>query len=594
MDPERWRQIEKLYHSALERDPEHRHTFLAALCGGDHEILHEVEALLEADGSGECLVEKPFWEQPDLAELLLNQPSASLCPGTELGPYIIERLIAAGGMGEVYHANDRRLRRSVAVKVLTSSLARSACSHQRINREARAISSLNHPNICTIYDVGEYEQQPFIVMELLEGHTIKDLDSKALKTVEVLRLAIQITEGLAAAHQKGIIHRDIKPANVFVTACGQAKILDFGLAKLVSTGELALTRSEDGLTNSGAVIGTVAYMSPEQARGEEVDARTDLFSLDAVLYEMVTGKPPFTGKTWAAILDAILEAEPDRPSDTNSDVPLELDHVIRKSLEKDRELRYQSAVELRADLKRVQRDFNPEAPGCRLIGQNRQLSGGNPPSLGREPIPNAGIPVLDPIRRKTNLRPVWIAAAAVLVTFVLAAAWISRGAPESSANPLTNAEFTRVTNFESSETDGAISRDGKFVAFRSDRDGPAGTWVSQIGTGRFINLTHGNQDSVFVRNMGFTAEGSEIWLAGFKGGPRLRLVPLTGGPPRAFLAEHAVNATWSPDGARIVFHTDDAGDPMFVSDSTGANAKQIFRLGPGGHNHFSTWSVDGR
>jgi serine/threonine protein kinase len=341
---ERWSEIERLYLAAAEIEPGERAVYLERMCGSDEEMRRQVESLLTF-----------------LEPVPHQVPDTPVPSGQQIGPYTILEFLRAGGMGEVYKARDTRLDRNVAIKFLPSILAGDAAALDRFRREARAASALNHPRICTVHDIGDNRGRPFLVMELLEGLSLNERTSgKPVPISELVDLAVQTCDALQAAHAKGIIHRDIKPANIFLTTNGQIKILDFGLAKLVeeshstattaTSTEVEIIASAVTRTRIGRLVGTPAYLSPEQARGEEVDARTDIFSFGLVLYEMVTGRPAFRGQTSGELINAILHETPAKPSVLNAAVPRDLERIILKALEKERKTRYQSAEELLTDL----------------------------------------------------------------------------------------------------------------------------------------------------------------------------------------------------------------------------------------------------
>jgi serine/threonine protein kinase/Tol biopolymer transport system component len=497
--------------------------------------------------------------------------STRIAAGSQIGAYRVEMLLGEGGMGAVYRALDTKLNRRVAIKFLSDQLA-DAAGRRRFQREAQMASSLNHPHILTVYDVGELEGRQYLVTEFVDGAPLDEWAIGKHTWREHVELMTQVADGLAAAHAAGILHRDIKPGNILIAKGGYAKLADFGLAKLYKADSSPTGQTKGATTVLGAVIGTPAYMSPEQACGGTLDARSDIFSFAVVLYELLARKRPFGGATQPDLLSGIVNAT---PNPLPAEVPLELRMLVEKALEKDPRERYQSMQELVVDLRRLV----------------RQRSSVSPP---------------EPVRSVRGPSWRWIALGilAVLAIAPVAGVWFaSRPAPVPQ-NPLASARFTRLTDFPGVEDTAAISPDGRFVAFRSDRDGASDLFVKQIGAGPFVNLTNGAYVvplSFGTRSIGFTADGSEPWiwdnrLGGAGTGARLRILPMLGGTARPFLTETAMSPSWSPDGRRVAYHTSlPPGDPIFVAESTGADPRQLFvNTTPDGHNHFPTYSADGR
>ncbi|HEX9639384.1 MAG TPA: protein kinase [Acidobacteriota bacterium] len=350
MNRERWQQVDRVFAAALERGPEDRGAFLAQACAGDEELRREVESLLAHDPA-EGFLERPV---SGAAARLILETTPRLVAGQSVGPYVIEKSIGAGGMGEIYLAHDRRLNRHVALKLLAEHLAEDDQRLGRFRQEAMAASALNHPNILTIYEIGASENWDFIATEFIQGQTLRErLQGGPLPLADIANIATQIAGALAAAHHAGIVHRDIKPENVMVRPDGLVKVLDFGIAKYPASERLTAAAESMVDTVQGVVVGTATYMSPEQARGLEVDGRTDLWSLGVVLYEMVTCALPFSGATTADRIAAILEREPQPLGGLRRGVPAELERTVRRLLTKDRDQRYQNAADLIADLHRL-------------------------------------------------------------------------------------------------------------------------------------------------------------------------------------------------------------------------------------------------
>ena len=611
MTPERWQKVKEIFQGALNREPSERAAFISAASGDDDLVRQEVESLMSSDGKSGTFLDSPAYEAA--AEMIVDDKS-SLRKGRVIGPFEILSFISRGGMGEVYLAHDRRLSRSVALKILPAAFTKDNERLRRFEQEARAASALNHPNIITIYEILKAGPSHVIATEFVEGETLRQrLSHSALTIAESLNIAIQTADALAAAHKVGIIHRDIKPENIMLRPDGYVKVLDFGLAKLAEqapavSADEALTKQVR--TGSGVVIGTAGYMSPEQARGKAVDARSDIFSLGAVIYEMVTQRKPFDGETPSDVLASILKTDPQPVSHFSADAPPELTRIVAKTLRKDREERYQVVQDLLIDLKSLVQDLefherlkqtsaapamttarpNAESvPRPAAVVRTDQLSEATPTLISKPAF--SGV-------MKARRWPTFALIGVILIGggFGLYKLWTRS---REIAPPVVS-NIARITAWSGLDTQPTLSPDGNSVAYTSNHNGAFEIFVKQLTTGgREIQLTSDGHENF---QPAWSPNGQQIAYYSKKGGG-IWAIPALGGLPRQ-LTDFGGSPKWSHDGTMIAFNSDSNPDlgagnvgssTIWVVPSQGGTPRQVTQIGspPGGH-FGPAWAPDGK
>jgi eukaryotic-like serine/threonine-protein kinase len=576
MKADNWQQINDLFHAALDQEPGERAAFIADACAGDEGLRSEVESLLASHDPSDNFIESLA---PDLAAGLLAESHARLATGQSVGNYRVMALLGAGGMGEVYLTEDTRLGRRVALKLLPEQFTTEPDRLHRFEREARAASTLNHPNIITIHEVGQVEGEPFIITEFIEGKTLRQQMAAAKMMLrEALDVAIQVASALEAAHKAGIVHRDIKPENIMLRPDGLVKVLDFGLAKLTEAqapgpGAEATTLASVQ-TKTGLVMGTVTYMSPEQARGLAVDARSDIFTLGTVIYEMIAGQVPFAGATTSDVIVSILEREPAPLSPHELGVPAELERIVKKALAKDREERYQLARDLLIDLRNLKQEIELQAKLD--VVRPAELKGATPAglrvsvdtderlttrstdaevTLTARTTSSAEVILSEIGRHKTS-------ATVSLLVLLLVVAGIGYGLyrflgqPKPEAGPLQTTKMTKLIA-SGKARDAAISPDGKHVVYVEEEAKQQSLWISQVATGSHVQIVPPAQ--VFYLGLTFSKDLNYVYYTRTsKDDPRdpraaLYRVSSLGGTSTKLIEYLDSAVAFSPDGQRFAF-----------------------------------------
>jgi serine/threonine protein kinase len=587
MNQTRWQQIETLYHAALEHGPAERVTFLKQACGDDIDLLAEIESLLSSHEQADSFLAEPEF---DLGLELLAKPKHIFKSDQDFGHFKILKFLGRGGMGEVYLAQDARLGRLVALKVLQSELASNQERIRRFIQEARSASGLSHPNILTIHEIGENEGRRFIASEFVEGETLRERlkSEEPLTLAQILEIALQIAAALNAANTAGIIHRDIKPENIMLREDGLVKVLDFGLAKLAENPDGDIPTVDSLSTNPGMILGTVAYMSPEQARGKKVDVRSDVWSFGVVLYEMLTGRLPFAGDTTSDIIAAILTSEPVLPDKDLVENPENLWQIAGKALRKDPEERYQSVKEMADDLRNAilesdalpERNFYRPTDFKRVARTDSKFVSTSETSKQHQ---------TDRTNTKRNKNRIIFASILLLVLaggfgafyFLKNSRWSSR----------EQMKITRI--FDTGKTvTAAISPDGKYVVHAVTDAGKQSIWIKHLATNSNVQLVP--PKSTDYPSMTFSKDGNYIYYG--QGDGELYQTPVLGGESRKILSGVFSPISFSPDGQQFVFVRNLTSNEtaLMIANSDGSGERQIAsRKKPEFFSH-AAWSPDGK
>ncbi len=588
MNGERLKQIEEIYHAAMEIAPAERQAFLDESCGDDDDLRREVESLLAINRTSNNIFNTP--PESLAAEMFSNKENTANLAGKEISHYKVIRLLGAGGMGEVYLAEDTKLRRKIALKLLPPQFETDPERKKRFEKEARAVSALNHPNIITIYEIEEAENISFMATEFIDGQTLRQrIAEKPFSWQEAVKIAIQVAGALDSAHSVGIIHRDIKPANIMIRRDGIVKVLDFGLAKLTAPDSGGFESRDQ--TAPHRVMGTINYMSPEQALGQQVDARTDIFSFGVVLYEMLTNDLPFAGASDAAIYNQTIHKTLPSVCESNVGIPATLDQIVKHALEKDRDARYQSFADLRADLKTLLRDSQTDLSDYAFSNQTVLQTDPNkftPSTKSNEKQVS-----------KSRKSAVWLLAPLLILGLVAAFGvyWKYFYVPNPAVGNFQSIKLDVLTAHGLAESV-AISPDGKYIAYaKSEEDGRQSLWLRQTASAGDTQIAPpGNTKYDFLR---FSRDGNFLYFVGVEGaGQPSSLYQMTtlGRNQRKLITGVDSQISFSPDGKQIAFIRVSQGDnSITIADAEGGNERILrTRKYPEVFGDEVSWSPDGK